>query len=155
MVFPRRVDGERYVGEVVELLDRDAYERIDPDGRCGRIEKQDIEVHWNTVAWRTESGGFEFAYDHPALGGDERHCEVHAFSRVAALTDRPTEAVESEFHRKHRYVEHMLREGIDDFESLFDLLADLQTNEAATVERLNRQTDPTRRSGSVEQTGGE
>jgi len=156
VVFPRRVDGERYVGEVVELLDRDAYERIDPDSRCGRIEKQGVEVHWNTVAWRTESGGFELAYDHPALGDDQRHCNVHAFSRIATLTDRPTEAVESEFHRKHRYVEHMVREGIDDFEVLFDLLADLQTNEAATVERLNRQTDGTaRRSGSVEQAGGE
>jgi type IV secretory pathway ATPase VirB11/archaellum biosynthesis ATPase len=156
VVFPRRVDGERYVGEVVELLDRDAYDRIDPDSRCGRIEKQGIEVHWNTVAWRTESGGFELAYDHPALGDEEQHCDVHTFSRIATLTDRPTEAVESEFHRKHRYVEHMVREDIDDFESLFDLLADLQTNEAATVERLNRQTDGTaRRSGSIEQTGGE
>jgi hypothetical protein len=139
VVFPRRVEGERYVGEVVELLDADAYESLDPDSRCGCIEKQGVEIYWNTVAWRTESGGFAFAYDHPNLGDDSHGCDVHAFSRIATLTDRPTDAVEDEFHRKHRYVEHMVREDIDDFDALFELLADLQTNEAATVERLSRQ----------------
>jgi hypothetical protein len=140
VVFPRRVEGERYVGEVVELLDAAAYEDLNPGGRCGRIEKQGIEVHWNTVAWRTETGGFEIAYDHPALGDEHEHCDVHTFSRIADLTDRPTAVVEEEFHRKHRYVEHMVREDIDDFDAVFELLADLQTNEAATVERLSRQT---------------
>jgi type IV secretory pathway ATPase VirB11/archaellum biosynthesis ATPase len=140
VVFPRRVEGERYVGEVVELLDAAAYEDLNPGGRCGRIEKQGIEVHWNTVAWRTETGGFEIAHDHPALGDEHEHCDVHTFSRIADLTDRPTAAVEEEFHRKHRYVEHMVREDIDDFDAVFELLADLQTNEAATVERLSRQT---------------
>jgi hypothetical protein len=55
------------------------------------------------------------------------------------MTDRSVDAVEDEFHRKHRYVRYFVREGVDDFDALFDLLADLKTDEAATVERLHRQ----------------
>jgi len=150
VVFPRYVDGERYVGEVVELLDETAYRALDSDGRCGVIEKQGTEVYWNTVAWRQPDGDFAFAYDHPALDDEEAtagaqagdwSCEMHTFERVAALTDRSVDAVRSEFHRKHRYVKYFVRESVDDFEALFDLLADLETDEAATVERLRRQRD--------------
>jgi type IV secretory pathway ATPase VirB11/archaellum biosynthesis ATPase len=128
VVFPRRVDGERYVGRVVELLDEQSYQQLECDDRCGVIEKGGTEVYWNTVLWR-ENGGFEFARD-----------ETTTFDRIGRLTDRPAETVEAEFERKHRYVKHMITEGIDDFETIFSLLADLQTNEAATVERLSRQT---------------
>jgi hypothetical protein len=44
--------------------------------------------------------------------------------------------VTRDFRRKHRYVEYVVREGIDDFEELFAFLADLRTDEAATVERV-------------------
>ena len=148
MVFPRRVDGERYVGEVIELLDESTFRDLDRDERCGVIRKQGTAVHWNTVAWRRPEGGFAFAYDHPDFdegdreptpGGGDR--QLHTFERVAALTDRSVAAVEDEFHRKHRYVRYFVREGIDGFEGLYDLLADLETDEAATVERLSRQSE--------------
>jgi len=84
VAFPRHVDGERYVGEVVEFLD----EPPETDGG-GTVEK----------------------------GGE----------------------VEETFHRRHRYVRYLVREGITDFDELFGVLADLETNEAATVERLRRQ----------------
>jgi len=41
-----------------------------------------------------------------------------------------------EFRRNHRYVEYFVREGVTDFEELFAFLADLRTDEAATVERV-------------------
>jgi len=139
VVFPRRVDGERYVGEVVELLDERAFRELDREKRCGVIRKQGTAVYWNTVAWRTEQGEFAFAYEHPELGDSDRTCNVRTLARIAKLTDRSVDAVEDEFHRKHRYVRHMVREDIDEFDALFELLADLQTNETATVERLSRQ----------------
>jgi type IV secretory pathway ATPase VirB11/archaellum biosynthesis ATPase len=139
VVFPRRVNGERYVGEVVELLDESEFDELDTTGRTGVVEKQGMEVYWNSVAWRTESGDFGFAADPPTADEADAAHGLHTFDRIAELTDRPTAAVEREFDRKHRYVKHMVREDIDEFDRLFDLLADLRTNEAATVERLRRQ----------------
>ncbi len=133
VVFPRRVDGERYVGSVVELLDEQTYEQLDDDHRCGKIEKGGAEVYWNTVIWRNRSGGFDVAWENSTKAAT-------TFDRIGSLTDRPRDAVEGEFRRKHRYVKHMVENEIDDFEELFELLADLETNEAATVERLSRQT---------------
>ncbi|PSP77028.1 secretion system protein [Halobacteriales archaeon QS_1_68_20] len=121
VVFPKHVDGERYVGEVVELGAGGAGEE-----RGGAVEKDGTTVEWNTVAWRGPDGAFEFA------GFDE----VAFFRTLADRTDRPLEACREEFRRKHRYVEYLQREGVDDFETLFSLLADLRTNEAATVERI-------------------
>ncbi|MFT4946762.1 MAG: type IV secretory pathway ATPase VirB11/archaellum biosynthesis ATPase [Natronomonas sp.] len=141
VVFPRKADGERYVGEVVELLDEQSFRALDADDGCGVIRKDGGAVYWNRIANRTPDGEFEFAYSHPDFGDDERDCRIRTLARIADLTDREQSDVESEFHRKHRYVEHMVREGIDEFGALFELLADLQTNEAATVERLNRQAD--------------
>ncbi|MFC7131820.1 MULTISPECIES: type II/IV secretion system ATPase subunit [Salinibaculum] len=151
VVFPRRADGERYVGEVVELLDERQFRDLDRDERCGVVRKQGTAVYWNTVAWREPDGDYGFAYDHPALrdgegtgqsATDRRVCNLRTFERIATLTDRSVDAVEDEFHRKHRYVQYFVREGIDDFGDLFDLLADLETDEAATVERLHRQRTP-------------
>ncbi|MFB6298322.1 MAG: type II/IV secretion system ATPase subunit [Salinirussus sp.] len=146
VVFPRHVDGERYVGRVVELLSEAAYEALDrPTGEeaaCGVVRKDGTAVYWNTVLRRT-ADGYDFAYDHPALGDDRRNVAFHTLDSVAGLTDRSVDDVEDEFHRKHRYVRHLVREGIDDFGRLFDLLADLRTNEAATVERLNRRAGRT------------
>ncbi|WP_134669405.1 type II/IV secretion system ATPase subunit [Halorussus marinus] len=139
VVFPRRVDGERYVGEVVELLSESAFEALDADrSRCGAVRKDDATVYWNTVAYRDTDGRYRFAYDHPQLGDDERDRRHRFFHRLAARGDRTVEDVEAEFHRKHRYVQYLQREGMDDFEALFGFLSDLQTNEAATVERANR-----------------
>jgi type IV secretory pathway ATPase VirB11/archaellum biosynthesis ATPase len=146
VVFPRRTDEERYVGEVVELLDEQSFRDLDRDDRCGIVRKQGTTVYWNTVAWRDPDGEFGFAYDHPDLAGTtsddraaERVCNLRTFERIAGMTDRSVDAVEDEFHRKHRYVRYFVREGVDDFDALFDLLADLKTDEAATVERLHRQ----------------
>ncbi len=148
VVFPRKADGDRYVGEVVELLDEQSFRDLDADEGCGVIRKDEGAVYWNRIANRTPDGEFEFAYSHPDLGDDERDCRIQTLARIAELTDRDRSDVEAEFHRKHRYVEHMIREGIDEFDALFELLADLQTNEAATVERLNRQADDDRRGRS-------
>jgi type IV secretory pathway ATPase VirB11/archaellum biosynthesis ATPase len=138
VVFPRHVDGERYVGQVVELLSEGEFRDLDREAGCGSVRKNGTAVYWNTVAERTEGGEFRFAYDHPDLGDEGRALELRTLHRVAELTDRPVRAVEEEFRRKHRYVEYFVRQGIDDFEELFDLLADLRTEEAATVERLRR-----------------
>jgi hypothetical protein len=156
VVFPRRTDGERYVGEVVELLDEQSFSELDRDDRCGAVHKQGTSVYWNTVAWREPDGDFGFAYDHTELGdttvnGDTtgQGSHLHTFERIASLTDRSVDAVEDEFRRKHRYVRHFVREDIDEFDALFDLLADLETDEAATVERLHRQ----REASGVEEAG--
>ena len=151
VVFPRHVDGERYVGEVVELLSADAYE--DVSGRCGVVEKHGSEIYWNTVAWRDTSGEFHLDYDHPQLGDDGRRLGLRTFDRLAARTDRDVEAVEAEFHRKHRYVKYLCREGVSSVDTLFDFLADLRTDEAATVERVSRQLERAERAGRTEQTG--
>jgi hypothetical protein len=138
VVFPRHVDGERYVGQAVELLSEGEFQDLDRETGCGSVHKNGTAVYWNTVTERTEADEFRFAYDHPDLGDETRAVRLRTLHRVAALTDRPVTAVEEEFRRKHRYVEYFVRQEIDDFEGLFDLLADLRTEEAATVERLRR-----------------
>jgi type IV secretory pathway ATPase VirB11/archaellum biosynthesis ATPase len=146
VVFPRRSDGDRYVGEVVELLDEQSFRELDRDSRCGIIRKQGATIYWNTVAWRDAQGNFGFAYDHPELDGTasdpqstDRVCNLRTFEGIAEVTDRKVESVEEEFRRKHRYVRYFVRDDVDDFGTLFDLLADLETDEAATVERLHHQ----------------
>jgi type IV secretory pathway ATPase VirB11/archaellum biosynthesis ATPase len=69
--------------------------------------------------------------------GDSRECNMRVFHRIAQRTDRTVAAVEAEFHRKYRYVRYLERDAVDDFQRLFEFLADLRTNEAATVERAS------------------
>ncbi|WP_336034929.1 type II/IV secretion system ATPase subunit [Halobacterium yunchengense] len=124
VVFPRHVDGERYVGDVVELV-------ADPDpgdDSVESVEKDGDVVHYRRVLERTPDGEFAFV----GCG------DVRLLDSVAAQTDRPVGAVRDEFARKRRYVEYLEREGVADFEDLFGLLSDLRTDEAATVERLRR-----------------
>ncbi|WP_327052845.1 type II/IV secretion system ATPase subunit [Halomicrococcus gelatinilyticus] len=139
VVFPQYVDGDRYVGELVELVSEAEF--ADCDGRCGAIDKDDTTVYWNAVAWRDHDGEFHVDYDHPRLGDDERDLGLHFFDRLADRTDRSVEAVETEFHRKHRYVQYLEREGVADFDELFSFLADLHNNETATVERVKREVN--------------
>jgi hypothetical protein len=139
VVFPRHVDGDRYVGRVVELLDESAFRELDREAdTCGTIRKDGTTIYYNTVVERSHDGTFRVAYDHPQLGDDERSVGTRVFDRIAERTDRPVDAVEDEFHRKHRYVEYLEREGVTDFDDLFEFLADLRTDEAATVERASR-----------------
>jgi len=150
VVFPRHVDGDRYVGRVVELLDESEYRDLDRrDDDAGTLRKDGTTIYWNTVARRTHDGDFAFAYDHPHLGDGNRDLGMCVFHRLAERTDRPIEAVEDEFHRKHRYVQYLEREGVTDFDELFGFLADLRTNEAATVERASRRIDQ-RGAGGIE-----
>jgi type IV secretory pathway ATPase VirB11/archaellum biosynthesis ATPase len=146
VVFPRLVDDQRYVGRAVELVTEAAYADLQDresgpahDRAGGVVRKADREVHWNTVAWRDTGGDFHLAYDHPDLGDERRSLDLRLFDRIAARTDRDLEAVEAEFHRKHRYVQYLVREEATDFEGLFGFLSDLRTDEAATVERIRRQ----------------
>lgn len=147
VVFPRRVDGERYVGDVIELLDEQSYSELDSDSERGVVRKQGTPVYWNRIAGRGTDGGFEFADDYTEETDEYQMRTLH---RIATVTDRTLSAVRAEFQRKHRYVKHMLREEISDFEELFELLADLQTDEAATVERLNRQASRRRSEGHTD-----
>jgi len=145
VVFPRRVDGERYVGSVVELLSADAYDELPPSARTGVVEKDGTTLYYNTVLWREPDGSFGMAYDHPDLGGDnaatdgETHRRaLRVFHRLAEATDSDPAAIEREFRRKRGYVEYLLREGVTDVSQLFGFLSDLRTDEAATVERVRR-----------------
>ena len=141
VLFPRHVDGERYVGRMVEFLSESEYRALERDGDgedAGTFRKDGTTIYWNTVATRETDGSFRFRYRHPQMDADERNLRFRAFHRLAERTDRTVEAVEDEFHRKHRYVQYLAREGITDFTALFEFLADLKTNEAATVERVSR-----------------
>jgi type IV secretory pathway ATPase VirB11/archaellum biosynthesis ATPase len=145
LVFPRNVDGERYVGEVVEFVGEERFREFDserPDDKCGVVRHGGATVYWNTVAERRHDGSYDLAYEHPALGDRERCCATTVFDGLAEATDQPVEDVETAFHRKHRYVRYLEREGITDGTELFDFLSDLRTDEAATVERIQRRTRP-------------
>ncbi|WP_311171426.1 type II/IV secretion system ATPase subunit [Halobellus ordinarius] len=146
IVFPRRVDGERYVGSAVELLSEAGYEDLPASARTGVIEKDGTTLYYNTILRRETDGSFSMAYDHPDLGGeaaatdgDVHRRALRLFDRVAAATDRDVEAVEGEFRRKREYVEYLRREGVTDVDDLFGFLSDLRTDEAATVDRVRRQ----------------
>ena len=144
IVFPHHVDGERYASRAIEFVSPDEYEELpggtDAAGRPlkGTIEKAGRVLHWNAVLWRETDGGFRFRYQHPQLGDARRALDHRVFHRVAAATDRDLESVEEEFHRKHRYVQFIVREGMDDVDRLLGFLSDLRTDEAATVERVRR-----------------
>jgi len=134
VVFPRRVDGERYVGRVVELLGEPpdgAEGSAGAPGEAATVRKGDSSVGYREVARRRPAGGFDVADPD----------ELAFFERLAARTDRPVEDCVAEFERKRRYVEYFRRAGVDDFEALFGLLSDLRTDEAATVERLAAAAD--------------
>ncbi|MFD1684374.1 type II/IV secretion system ATPase subunit [Halobellus litoreus] len=146
VVFPRRVDGERYVGSAVELLTESEYEELPASARTGVVEKDGTTLYYNTLLWRETDGSFAMAYDHPQLGGENaatagetHHSALRVFHRIAAATDRDVADIEREFRRKRGYVEYLLREGERDVDRLFGFLSDLRTDEAATVERVRRQ----------------
>ncbi|MYL17662.1 secretion system protein [Halorubrum terrestre] len=169
VVFPRQVDGERYVSRAIEPLSEAAYDGLDPEatrsptgdpkrGGAGVVEAGGESVRFNTVAWRDGDGTFRFpgvpggdadggvaragaagAGDAPSDGRGGPQFRV--FDRIANRTDRDREAVAAEFASKRRYVEYLVRDGVDDPEALFEFLADLRTDEAATVERAARTMD--------------
>ena len=146
VVFPRRVDGERYVGSVVELLSESEHEELPASARTGVVEKDGTNLYYNTILWRETDGSFAMAYDHPSLGGDDAATagETHrralrVFHRIADATDQDVETIEREFRRKRGYVEYLLQEDVTDVDRLFGFLSDLRTDEAATVERVRRQ----------------
>jgi type IV secretory pathway ATPase VirB11/archaellum biosynthesis ATPase len=136
VVFPHRSEAERYVARAVEFLTPEEAEELPPGTDSGVVEKAGTRIHWNEVFRRDVDGSF--ALSGPSDPGDPDERGFRLFHRVAAATDRTAEAIEREFRRKRRYVEFLDKEGITDFDALFDLLADLQTDEAATVERLQR-----------------
>ena len=227
VVFPKHVDGERYVGEVVELLSAEEAGRLGRETRT--IEKDGTVVHYNVLLGRRTDDGWDFAYDgqdpgatgnrtgHSPAGGladvpvgetsragadvsgrtgvgdaaggragvddvaggragagdtpdgtvgagdtpgdrqtgggrtvnadvdrgtvagePELTRGLYVFERIARMTDRSVAEVEAEFHRKHGYVEYLVREDLTDVDTLFGFLSDLRTDEAATVERIER-----------------
>ncbi|TKX38967.1 secretion system protein [Halorubrum sp. CGM5_25_10-8B] len=168
VVFPRRVDGERYVSRAIEPLSEAAYDGLGPEatrsptgdpkrGGAGVVEAGGESVRYNTVAWRDGDGTFRFpgapggdadgaassatAAGEAPGGGRDSDPLFRAFDRIASRTDRDREAVAAEFASKRRYVEFLVRDGVDDPDELFEFLADLRTDEAATVERAARMMD--------------
>ncbi|QUO49261.1 type II/IV secretion system ATPase subunit [Halorubrum ruber] len=169
VVFPRQVDGERYVSRAIEPLSEAAYDGLDPEakrsptgdpkrGGAGVVEAGGESVRFNTVAWRDGDGAFRFpgapggdadegvsragaAGSGSASGDGRAGPRFRVFDRIANRTDRDREAVAAEFESKRRYVEYLVRDGVDDPEALFEFLADLRTDEAATVERAARTMD--------------
>ena len=135
VVFPHRSDGDRYVARAVEFLSPEQAEKL-PPGAGEVIEKGETTIHVNEVFARDVAGEFALAGASDPATPDDRGFRL--FHRIAAATDRSPEAVEQEFRRKRRYVEFLDDEGVREFDELFDLLADLRTDEAATVERLRR-----------------
>jgi len=134
VVFPRNVDGDRYVGEAVELLSEREASGVE---ETRRVRKDGDAIHINEVLARAPDGEWTFGYDHPKLGDPTERRGIRTLDRIAERTDRPIGAVEAEFHRKHGYVEYLVREGTTDIEELFGFLSDLRTDEAATVERID------------------
>ena len=119
----------------MEFLSPEQAEQL-PPGAGEVIEKGDTEIHYNEVFSRDVAGEFSLSGPADPASPDDRGFRL--LHRIAAATDRRPDAVEQEFRRKRRYVEYLADEGVDGFDELFDLLADLRTDEAATVERLRR-----------------
>jgi len=136
VVFPHRSEGQRYVARAVEFLTPEEADELPPGQGRGVVEKAGTSIYWNEVFSRDVDGSFSLSG--PAEPTDPDNRGFRLFHRIAQTTDRSPEAVEREFRRKRTYVEFLDREGVTDFEALFDLLADLRTDEAATVERLQR-----------------
>ncbi len=165
VVFARHFEGQRYVGRAIEFLDRDRFgartEETEIAGTAVHwntvLERDRLgNVDFAYTHPRLEDTGSaddvegqigdrleESAFDEPdvtgvkaQLSGGGPACTTRVFHRIADRTDRPVRAVEAEYHRKIRYVRYLTERGVDDFESLFAFLADLQENEAATVERI-------------------
>jgi type IV secretory pathway ATPase VirB11/archaellum biosynthesis ATPase len=146
VVFPERVDGDRHVSTAVELLsEREAAEF---EGSTEMIEKDGVTVHYNRVLDRTEAEAWTFGYRHPKLGDPTPDRGLRTLDRLADRTNRSVEAVEAEFHRKHGYVEYLVRDGISEVEALFGFLSDLRTDEAATIERIHHHRRSDRDGGS-------
>lgn len=93
VVFPRHVDGQRYVGEVVEPVSDTASDSTD----ATTIERDGVTVTYNTVLRRTPDGGFTVAYDHPVLGDSKLASRLHLFERLAERTDRSVEGSRRRF----------------------------------------------------------
>ena len=136
VVFPKHAEDGRHVGSAVELLSEGEAERTDRPTET--VTTDGVTVHYSRVVTRTADGGWEFAYEHPKLGDPTADRGFETLGRIADRTNRPIDAVEAEFHRKHGYVEYLVRDGVSDFEALFGFLSDLRTNEAATIERIRR-----------------
>lgn len=67
VVFPRHVNGERYVGEAIEFVE----DSTNLGGETGTVEVEGEQIHWNRVAASDPGGTFHFAYSHPRLHGEQ------------------------------------------------------------------------------------
>ncbi len=164
VIFSRHFEGQRYVGQAIEFLETNTFG--DREGRVeigeatinwnvilerdrlGNVEFAYTHPRLEDTGTTDRSGGQigdrleESAFDETDVtqpttrSGDGPVCMTRVFHRIADRTDRPVRAVEAEYHRKVRYVRYLVEQGVADFESLFAFLADLQSDEAATVERI-------------------
>lgn len=115
VVFPRRTDGDRYVGEVVEFVD-------DAGPTTTAVETDATTVHVRRIATRGPAAADEELHSSGEYAVRDAE-DVRFFDAVAARTDRAPAAVRREFARKRRYVRALDRAGVTDFEALFERVA--------------------------------
>ncbi|MCF2166123.1 MULTISPECIES: type II/IV secretion system ATPase subunit [Halobacterium] len=115
VVFPRRTDGDRYVGEVVEFVD-------DAGPATTAVETDATTVHVRRIATRGPAAADEGLHSSGEYAVRDAE-DVQFFDAVAARTDRAPAAVRREFARKRRYVRALDRAGVTDFEALFERVA--------------------------------
>lgn len=126
VVFSRHVDGERFVGTVIEFL---TPSEAGPDAQT--VTCAGSSIQYRVVCRRRSDGEYAF----PA--GDDGELAPGTMARLAASEHRAVSDLEREFKRTKRYVRYLQKAGIDDAVALRELLADLRRDEAATLERLS------------------
>lgn len=125
-----------------EVARRDRHGRFTFAYSHPRLDESDETTKRSTwAADRLEQSAFEAPERHAnesVVDASTPTCQTRLFHRLAALSDRPVQVIEAEFHRKLRYVTYLMQNDIDEFDTMFEFLADLQTDEAAVVERIRR-----------------
>ncbi|MDZ7747300.1 MAG: secretion system protein [Halobacteriales archaeon] len=129
VLVTRHIDGKRRVTAVGSLT----------DGESGTDAPAWTE-HWSRGdnGSRGNSGS---RGDNGSRDDDELALDGPLAERLARRTAQSVAALDADFERKRRYVSYLVEEGIDGHAELFSFLADLRTDEAATVERVGHRGD--------------
>lgn len=105
------------------------------------VERRTAE-RWDGAGSTFEPG--RLRWEPVRVSEDEEESEIRRSSfvrRLAELTGRDRETLGAEFVRRRRYVEYMRRANVTERSSLVAFLADLRTDEPATIERIQQVLD--------------
>lgn len=138
VVFHRRVEGDLRVVEAVEFLAEPEYRELDPDGTHGATTADGRTVYWNTIYQRNDGTLDESREGGQSADGAIFDSGIYLPARLAAASGCSVDEIREELVRKRGYVRYLVREGMDEPATLRRLVADLEADEAATVERLHR-----------------